>query len=58
MFARGDICWLTYLLILGAVGSIVLQMKYLNEALMDFGSSNVRSKRLCLQAKLLSKPLC
>ncbi len=53
MFARGDICWLTYLLIIGAVGSIVLQMKYLNEALMNFGSSNVLSKPLCL-----TKPLC
>ena len=41
MFVEGDICWLTYALILSAAGSIVLQMKYLNEALMNFGSSLV-----------------
>eukprot|EP00961_Rhodomonas_salina_P048320 648542-Rhodomonas_salina.1 len=41
MFARGDICWLTYCLIICAVGSIVMQLKYLNEALMHFGSSVV-----------------
>eukprot|EP00961_Rhodomonas_salina_P056836 763806-Rhodomonas_salina.1 len=33
MFVRSDICWLTYILIIAAVGSIVLQMKYLNEVL-------------------------
>jgi hypothetical protein len=32
-----DFVRLTYVLILSALGSIVLQMKYLNEALMHFG---------------------
>ena len=41
MFTRGDICWLTYILLFSAAGSIVLQMKYLNRALMNFGSSLV-----------------
>ena len=41
MFARGDICWLTYLIIIVAVGSILGQVKYLNEALMRHGASRV-----------------
>ena len=41
MFARGDICWLTYLIIIVAVGSIIGQVKYLNEALMNHGASRV-----------------
>lgn len=41
MFVRGNICWLTYVLIIAAVGSIMQQLKYLNEALMHFGSSQV-----------------
>ncbi len=41
MFARLDICWLTYLTIVVAVASIVGQVKYLNEALMRHGASRV-----------------
>jgi len=41
MLARPDICWLTYLTIIVAVGSILGQVKYLNEALMRHGSSRV-----------------
>ncbi len=41
MFVEGDICWLTYLLFFSAAISIVMQMKYLNRALMNFGSSLV-----------------
>jgi hypothetical protein len=41
MFARLDICWLTYLIIVVAVFSIVGQVKYLNEALMRHGASRV-----------------
>ena len=41
MFARLDICWLTYLIIVVAVFSILGQVKYLNEALMRHGASRV-----------------
>ena len=41
MLARPDICWLTYVTIIVAVGSIVSQVKYLNEALKYHGSSRV-----------------
>ena len=41
MFTRGDICWLTYITIIVAVGSIVGQVKYLNEALLRHGTSRV-----------------
>jgi hypothetical protein len=41
MFTLGEICWLTYILLFSAAGSIILQMKYLNRALMHFGSSLV-----------------
>jgi hypothetical protein len=41
MLVRGDICWLTYVLILGMIVSTVSQTHYLNLALMNFGSSVV-----------------
>ena len=41
MFTSRAICWLTYVLFLTAAGSIIMQMKYLNRALMHFGSSVV-----------------
>lgn len=41
MFVEGNICWLTYVLILSAAASIVLQMQYLNAALEHFGTSKV-----------------
>jgi hypothetical protein len=41
MFIRGDICWLTYILILSMVVSTVSQTHYLNLALMNFSSSIV-----------------
>jgi uncharacterized membrane protein len=47
MFARLDICWLTYLTIIVAVGSIVGQVKYLNEALMRHGASRVVPVCVC-----------
>jgi hypothetical protein len=41
MFVRGDICWLTYVLILSMAVSTVSQTHYLNLALMNFSSSIV-----------------
>mmetsp|Transcript_90276 Transcript_90276/g.146022 ORF Transcript_90276/g.146022 Transcript_90276/m.146022 type:complete len:494 (-) Transcript_90276:323-1804(-) len=41
MFIRGDICWLTYVTIIIAIGSIVGQVKYMNAALIVHGTSAV-----------------
>jgi hypothetical protein len=41
--------WLVYILILAMLGSIFFQMKYLNMAMIAFGSSQVLS--LCLRVQ-------
>jgi len=41
MFSQPDICWLTYVLFITLGGSVVLQIKFLNMAMMNFGSNLV-----------------